>query len=111
MIISTLKIYPGSGHRKDILDILRSMEWSLRGTPGCLEFSYSNCRKDDSEYFVQVALWRSEADLTRYIRSGSFDRMLAAMELSEAPPEVRIHEIQRTRGMEYIESLRAVSGG
>jgi len=111
MIISSLKIYPGPDDRKDILDILRFLEWSLKETPGCLESSFSHGRRGDFGYFVQIALWRSEADLDRYLRSSSFDRALAAMELSEAPPEVRFHEIQRTRGMEYIESIRAVASG
>lgn len=108
MIISSLKIYPGPDDRKDVLAIFRSLEWSLKETPGCLDTSCSCGRGGDTEYFVQVTLWRSDADLARYIRSGSFDRLLAAMELSKAPPEVRFHEISGTRGMEYIESVRAV---
>ena len=108
MIISSLKIYPGSVGRKDVLDIFRSLDWSLRETPGCLESSYSSGRRGDSEYFVQIALWRSEADLARFIRSSLFGRVMTAMELSKAPPEIRFHEIEHTRGMEYIESLREV---
>jgi len=109
MIISSLKIYPGPDVRKDVLDIFRSLEWSMKETAGCLESSYSTGRRGDSEYFAQIALWRSEADLARFIRSSPFDRVMTAMELSKVPPEIRFHEIEHTRGMEYIESLRAVA--
>jgi quinol monooxygenase YgiN len=107
MILSSLKVYPGSDGRKDVLDILRSLEWSLKTTPGCLESSYSTGRRGDSEYIVMIALWQSEADLARFIRSGPFDRVMTVMELSKSPPEIRFHEIGHTRGMEYIESVRS----
>jgi heme-degrading monooxygenase HmoA len=109
MIISTLKVYPGSEGRKDVLDIFRSLDWSLKETPGVLDSSYSTGRRGDSEYLVQIALWRSEADLARFIRSSLFNRLMTVMELSKAPPEIRFHDISHTRGMEYIESLRAVA--
>jgi len=110
VIISSVKISPGPDNRKGVLDIFRSVDWSLKEAPGCIESSYTGGRNGDSEFLVQIALWRSEADLARFIRSVSFDRLLAAMELSKAPPEVRFHEIGNTRGMEYVESLRAVAG-
>jgi heme-degrading monooxygenase HmoA len=92
--------------RKDALSIFRSVDWALKDAPGCIESSCSAGRAGDSEYLVQVAFWRSEAELAGYLRSESFIRMLAAMELSKAPPELRFHEILHTRGMEYIEELR-----
>lgn len=110
MIISFVKIYPGPDNRKGVLDIFRSVDWSLKEAPGCIESSHTRGRDGDFESLVQIALWRSEADLARFIRSVSFDRVLAAMELSRSPPEVRFHEIGNTWGMEYIESLRAVAG-
>lgn len=107
MIISSVKIHPGTENRKSVLDVFRSVDWSLKEATGCIESSYTGGRNGDSEYLVQIALWRSEADLARYIRSGTFTRVLAAMELSKSPPEIRFHEINRTRGMDYIEELRA----
>src|SRR5512139_3498898 len=84
VIISSVKIHSGPENRKSVLDVFRSVDWSLKEAPGCIESSYTGGRNGDSEYLVQIALWRSEADLARFIRSVSFDRVLAAMELSKA---------------------------
>jgi heme-degrading monooxygenase HmoA len=111
MIISSVKIHRKSEGRKDVLAILRSLDWDLKEIPGCLESSLTADRRGDSEHLVQIALWRSEADLARFIRSDSFYRLIAALELSETLPEVRFHQIQHTRGMEYIESLRGAVCG
>jgi len=109
MIISSLKIYPGPEDWKSVLAIFRTVDWSLKEVPGCIESSYTEGRNGVSEYLVQIVSWHSEADLARYIRSGSFDRLLSVMELSKVSPEIRFHVISETRGMEYVESLRAVA--
>jgi hypothetical protein len=47
--------------------------------------------------------------MRRHFQSDSYRRVLAAIELSHDAPEVEIHEITRTLGMEMI--IKLVSTG
>jgi quinol monooxygenase YgiN len=50
--------------------------------------------------------WRSEGDLHRRIRSEDFKAVLALMDLSEAPPEFRIHTISESQAMDSLATIR-----
>jgi quinol monooxygenase YgiN len=50
--------------------------------------------------------WDSEEDFERHIRSDMYRRVLEAMELSGRPPELKVHRITESRGIELIGALR-----
>ena len=55
---------------------------------------------------VLVETWESQAALEAHLRSEAYRRVLGAIELSGAPPEVRFDHVSATEGMELIERTR-----
>jgi len=57
---------------------------------------------DDSGGVLLVEEWATPADLERHIRTPSFRRVLAVLELSRTAPDVVYVEGARVRGLEWI---------
>jgi quinol monooxygenase YgiN len=112
VIIGTLKIVPLPDRRGDVLEILRSIQGPVLAEPGC-----SGCYiceepalEEDEGAVVLVERWESEAALEAHIRSDAYRRILGAIELSVAAPEVRFEHVSVSEGMERIEELRGITG-
>lgn len=50
--------------------------------------------------------WESEEAMRAHIRSGVYRRLLAAMEISKQPPEVKFYYSNEEKGLELIEEVR-----
>jgi hypothetical protein len=50
--------------------------------------------------------WETEACVRERVASDAFTRLLAVMEASEEPPQVRFDFVTSTRGLDYIEEIR-----
>jgi quinol monooxygenase YgiN len=51
--------------------------------------------------------WATEADMRDRVRSDPFTLLLSVMEASEGPPCVQFDFVTKTRGLDYVEELRA----
>jgi hypothetical protein len=54
-----------------------------------------------------VEQWNTESGLHKHIASDAFKRILAVLDYSIEPPEVRFEGIAQTAGMELIEAARS----
>jgi quinol monooxygenase YgiN len=50
-----------------------------------------------------VEEWQSEADLRRHLKSPRYKKILAALDMADARPEVRFNTVVETKGMQLIE--------
>lgn len=68
------------------------------------------CRIYEEDGFDQAVLyveqWASEAHFEQHVRSEVYRRILAAVEFSSKPPEIRFDFVSQSKGMELIEALR-----
>ena len=105
MVVSTLRLFPSREQRRHVLGVLRSVQGPTQAQPHCL-----GCRLYEEDGYDEAILymerWDSLPELHRHIRSESYRRILAAVELSRTPPEINFHFIKETKGMDLIESLR-----
>jgi len=53
-----------------------------------------------------VEEWESQADLDKHIRTDDFRKILAVMDISNEPPEIKFNTVSKTVGMEFIERIR-----
>jgi quinol monooxygenase YgiN len=53
-----------------------------------------------------VEQWKTQEALDKHISSDDFRRILAVLDLSVGPPEVKFVTASHTTGMELIEELR-----
>ena len=105
MTVFTLRVMTSPQSRTEILRSLTGILGLTRAQAGCV-----SCRLySDIEEPKAVLLreeWVSEGDLNRSLRSEDFKRVLAAIDLAGAPPELYIDQIAMRGGMEMIESVR-----
>lgn len=105
MMILTLRIDVRLSRRDEVWQTLRTFLGPIQVQPG---FIACHCYQDIEREtgLLLMEQWRSEADLYGRIRSESFKAVLALMDLSEAPPEFRIHTISDSQEMEAIAAIR-----
>ena len=81
---------------------LRSLIIGTRLEDGCLGCSVWSDPDSTVNYFEE---WATETDVRRRIRSEEFKSLLAVMEASQEPPQVRFDFLTGIRGFEYIAEI------
>lgn len=105
MVISLLRLFPVREQRRQLLALLRSLQGPTQAQPHC-----RTCRlyEEDGadEALLYLEEWDSKQELERHVRSAAYRRLLEAMDLSRACPELSFHLVTETHGMELVQSLR-----
>jgi hypothetical protein len=65
---------------------------------------------DESGGLLLMEEWETPEDLARHIRTPSFRRLLAVLELSGTPPEVVYVRSACVRGMDWISEVLGADG-
>ena len=80
--------------------------------PTSVETGCINCHLyqeiGDRESVIWVEEWDSMDDLEGHLRSKHYRKMLAALDMSDARPEIRFDTVVETNGMRLIEKARGV---
>jgi quinol monooxygenase YgiN len=101
----TFRVMTNLQSRTEILRNLTAILGMTRVQPGC-----SSCRLysdiEEPKAILLSVEWLSRSDLERYIRSDDFRRVLATVELSDAPPEVHFDQVSMREGLEIVDSVR-----
>jgi quinol monooxygenase YgiN len=104
MIVGTLRILPAAHRRAEVLEVFRGIQGPVRAQPGCTACHIYE--EQGSEAVVLVERWESQSALEAHLRSEAYRRILGAIELSGAPPEVCFDYVSATEGMDLIEKSR-----
>jgi quinol monooxygenase YgiN len=105
MIVGTLRILPAPDRRGEVLEIFRAVQGPVLAQPGCIACHIYE-ERDPEQAVVLVERWDSQEALEAHLRSENYRRILEAIELSDAPPEVRFDYVSATNGMDLIERSR-----
>ncbi len=105
MILALVEVVPKPGKRKEVLDILQSLQGQILLKPGCLGVDLAAGVPDQKILYIEK--WDSEKDFCRHIASDDYLRILNALELASSPPTVNFFEVEGERGMELIEQIRS----
>jgi len=98
MIVGTLRILPASTRRADILNVLRSVLGPVRAQPGCVSCHiYEELGPEQA--VILAERWGSRPDFEAHLRSESYRRILGAIELSGAPPEIHFDTVSGNGGL------------
>jgi quinol monooxygenase YgiN len=109
MIVGTLRILPVPDRRAEVLEVFRAIQGPVLAQPGCAACHIYE--EQGSELaVVLVERWESKEALEAHLRSEAYRRILGAIELSGAPPEVQFDHVSATNGMELIERSRRPGG-
>jgi quinol monooxygenase YgiN len=105
MIVTTLAITVAPDNANDAMHVILPTVRRSRTESGCLCCDVYRCDEHATK-LVLVERWRSLAEVERHIQSERYRRVLAWMEMSIEPPEVRFDTVSESRGLELIEALR-----
>jgi quinol monooxygenase YgiN len=92
-------------NREAVQRELEALVAPVRAQPGCRHCSLMR----DAEVPGVVTLleeWATRPDLDRHLRSEECRRLLALVELGDAPPELHIDSVSVREGMEAIAAAR-----
>ena len=104
----TLSITAARGESWRLIDALRSLMVPTRHEQGCvscqLQLSSESC---DPTRISYVEDWVSEEALREQVQSDRFSRLLELMESALEPPRLEFRLGSGTRGLDYVEEVRA----
>lgn len=106
MISMNLRIVPQLRRTAELIHALRLQMSRTEAQPGCIQCRLSQDQRQPNVVFYQEE-WDCWTQIEKHIRSERFARILELMELSTVTPELSFCDIHETRGLEYVQQLRA----
>ena len=104
----TLSITASRGESWRLIDALRSLMVPTRRERGCTSCQLAlSSESSDPMRLSYVEDWSSEEDLREQVRSDRFSRLLELMESASERPHLRFDLGSETRGLDYVEEVRA----
>jgi quinol monooxygenase YgiN len=107
MISATLRIHCGHDRLSEVNRLLRSLIEPTRVEAGCI-----SCRlyheEGEPTVITWVEEWQTEEDLKRHLKSPRYKKILVALDMAEAEPEIRFNTVVESKGMQLIEEARGV---
>jgi quinol monooxygenase YgiN len=108
VIIESVRITVHTGQRDELRKVLITWVRPIELQPGC-----RTCRilqeASNPNAFCYQAMWETQDDLLRHLRSSHYKRLLVLMDLGDGPPVVEFHNVAQTQGLDLIERARSTS--
>ena len=99
MVILFARIKARPEKRKELSQTLHSIVEQVRKERGCLRSGfYQNAESEED--FLMVQEWATPKDSDDHVRSDIFTVLLGAGSLMVRPPEIVIHTVNRSTGLE-----------
>ena len=102
MFLMTICVKVPPNSRQNAIDTFKSMIGPTRVLPGC-KCCYLYCDIDDDDRLLLIEKWESRETFEHHVRSQDFQYIFDVLELGQEPPELLIHGVTSTHGMQYIE--------
>ena len=105
MIIVRITMNAFLDKRTEVMQTLLSMIEPTENERGCLS-CHAFRDIEDKNGFDLIAEWETREDVDHYIRSDRFSVLLGTKSLLCEPPQIRIHTISLSEGMETVNTVR-----
>jgi len=103
MIQATFRVVSPGERQQELIEVLSCMKEPTEALDGCRGYQVLQ-DVNDRRAISWLEWWDCMADLEAHLRSDRFRRLLPYIEMSVAPPEVTVGEIDPVHGMEFIVS-------
>jgi quinol monooxygenase YgiN len=91
--------------RTEVMQTLLSMIQPTENERGCLSF-HAFRDIEDKNGFDLITEWATREDLDHYIRSDRFSVLLGTKSLLCEPPQIQIHTVSHSEGIETVNAAR-----
>jgi quinol monooxygenase YgiN len=105
MVQVVLRMVAQPRRAAEMIRTLRSLMLPLQAASGFVSsrlYVEAGC----PETLCYVEEWQTPEDLDQQIRSTHYTRLLALMEVSAGPPDLRLNWVTDSKGLEYLETVR-----
>ena len=99
----TMNVLPEK--QKELVQTILSMIGPMEKEAGCLSYALF-CNVQDKNLLNLLEEWQTRKDLDRHLRSEMFSVLLGAKSLLFHPPQIQIHTVSHTEGMETVNVAR-----
>ena len=77
----------------------------MENETGCLSYALF-CNIEDKNLLNLLEEWQTRKDLDRHLRSEMFSVLLGSKSLLCDPPQIQIHTVSHSEGMETVKAAR-----
>ncbi len=105
MIVCRLRLLVSETDRCRVITSLTPLIGWTRVQPGC-RACHLLTDLEEPRALVLWEEWDTREHLDRHLRSEDYRRVLAAIELSQGPPEIRFDTVEAAGGIEVVEAAR-----
>ena len=105
MIIVSLTMNAFLDKQTEVMQTLLSMIEPTENERGCLS-CHVFLDIEDKNVFSLIEEWEAREDLDRYIKSDRFSVLLGTKSLLSEPPQIKIHTVSHSEGMEAVNAAR-----
>ena len=103
--ISKLRLFPSPERRRQVLELLRSVQGPTQVKPCCLAAQiYEEDGCDGSILYTEE--WESEPEFCNHVRSELYRRVLATIDISKSAPELCFYQVSSAQGLELVDQIR-----
>lgn len=103
VVRTTLNVLPEK--QLEVVQTLLSLIAPVGEEHGCVSYC-AFCDINDKNRFTLLGEWETPKDLDHHIKSYRFGVLLGTKTLLSEPPQIQIHTVSKTRGMEVVEGIR-----
>lgn len=105
MVIFRVRLRISSGLRQSVLESLLRVLEAARAAKGCSAcHAYRDVQDEDAILYFEE--WETQEELDEHLRARATKLLLAVIDLSASPPDLRFDTVCSTSGMEVIVAAR-----
>ena len=105
MIVATLSFTVPKKRETEVIKSLQSIAGPVEAQPNCMRSHFFQDVAEE-ETFGLLQEWKTEEDLTNFLRSREYRTVLELIELASVAPEMRFFEVRQMRGLDLVEEAR-----
>lgn len=91
--------------QKELVQTILSMIGPMEKEAGCLSYALF-CNIENKNLLNLLEEWQTRKDLDRHLKSEMFSVLLGAKSLLFHPPQIQIHTVSHSEGMETVKATR-----
>ena len=93
--------------QKELVQTILSMIGPMENEVGCLSYALF-CNIEDKNLLNLLEEWQTRKDLDRHLRSEMFSVLLGTKSLLCDRPQIQIHTVSYSEGMESVNATRGI---
>ncbi|MFZ0726872.1 MAG: putative quinol monooxygenase [Desulfobacterales bacterium] len=99
MILTFIKMNVRPEKRKELRQTIRSIVQEVRKEKGCVDSTFYQNSENENDFFL-FEEWENRQVLDDHLRSARFTVLIGARSLLSRPPEIMIHSVSHSSGLE-----------